>query len=42
MKMLWYANIPAGVHVKASAYALHRNQDIFPGPEERDRKGGLG
>lgn len=29
-----YANIPPGVRVQAAAYALHRNPEVFPNPEE--------
>ncbi|KAH8593976.1 cytochrome P450 [Bisporella sp. PMI_857] len=29
-----YTGIPGGVHVQASSYAIHRNPDAFPGPEE--------
>lgn len=32
--LVGYSGIPAGVRVQASAYALHRNPEVFPDPEE--------
>ncbi|KAL3417488.1 cytochrome P450 [Phlyctema vagabunda] len=29
-----YPGIPGGITVQASAYTLHRNEDVFPNPEE--------
>jgi cytochrome P450 len=31
-----YTNIPANVQVSAMAYALHRNEEVFPEPERWD------
>jgi len=33
-KLAGYNNIPAGVRVQASAYALHKNPEVFPEPDE--------
>ncbi|KAI9814654.1 MAG: hypothetical protein M1827_003210 [Pycnora praestabilis] len=29
-----YSGLPAGVRVQAQGYTLHRNEDVFPNPEE--------
>jgi hypothetical protein len=33
-KLAGFDNIPPGVRVQASAYALHKNSDVFPEPDE--------